>query len=172
MRPILPAIVLSVAAAVALGAPARAASEQIGVWTVTSEPSSTGASGGLATALSTSPAASLDDPSQLAVRCLGGRTEFMVGGAGQWPYTRRRTLEVTLQIDGGAPENSAWNVSTNGKAAFFDGPVEELLRRLPDAGKLRVVVTDAAGVAHENIFATTGFARVRAKIAEACGWRR
>lgn len=170
MRPILPAALIALAATVAGCAPANAASEQIGVWTVTSEPSSTGA-GGLVAALTMSPAASLDDPSQLAVRCLGGLTEFMVGGAGQWPYTRRRTLEVTLQIDGGAPETAAWNVSTNGKSVFFDGPADELLRKLPDAGKLRVVVADASGGIHENIFATTGFARVRAMIADACGWR-
>lgn len=151
-------------------APALADSERLGVWTVTSEPSSTG-SGGIVTALSPSPGASLDDPSQLVARCLGGRTEFMIAGAGQWPYTRSRTLQVTIEIDRGTPETSAWDVSTNGKAVFFDGPGEDLLRKFPDAGKLRVVVIDAAGRPHENIFPTTGFAAVRQKIADACGWR-
>lgn len=150
-------------------AAALAETERVGVWTLNAEPSSTG-EGGIVTALSPAPAADYGDPSFLIARCLGGRSEFLVGGQGDWGVPRRG-LDVTLEIDGGAPETSKWDVSTNGKAVFLDDHVEDFMKRLPDDGKLRVSVKDALGVARENVFALTGFGAVRAKIAEACGWK-
>lgn len=148
--------------------PSRADSERIGVWTVTAEPSSSG-QGGIVTALSPSPGASLGDPSYLVARCLGGRSEFMVGGAGGWGMSGRK-LEVMVEIDGGAAETAAWDVSTNGKAVFLDDKVEDFLKKLPDNGKLRILIKDGSGVDRENIFATTGFGTVREQIAKACLW--
>lgn len=158
------------ASVVLAASPALAESAQSGVWTYNFEPSSIG-HGGIVTALSPSPSPSGDpnDPSYLVVRCLGGRTELMVGGAGGWGMPRR-TLEVATQIDQQPAETSRWDVSTNGKAVFLDDHVEAFLKRLPDQGKLRVSITDAAGERRENIFPTTGFGVVRDKIAEACGW--
>jgi hypothetical protein len=151
-------------------APALAESGQSGVWTYTFEPSSTG-SGGIMTALSPAPSPSGDpnDPAYLIARCLGGRTELMVGGSGGWGLPRRK-LEVTTQIDGATPETALWAVSSNGKAVFLDEGVEAFMRKLPDSGKLRIAVKSGAGGVHEGVFATTGFGEVRAKIAQVCGW--
>lgn len=149
---------------------ASAESAQSGVWTYTYEPSSTG-KGGLVTPLSPSPSPSGDpnDPSYLVARCMNGRTELLVGGAGGWGLPRRQ-ISVTTRIDDAPPETKAWDVATNGKAAFLDDGVEAFLKALPEDGKLLVTVADAMGGRHETIFRTTGFGAVRAKLAEACSW--
>lgn len=149
---------------------AHAETGQSGSWTYNVEPSSTG-KGGIATALAPAPAPSGDpnDPSHLVVRCLGGRTELLVGGAGGWGLPRRK-LEVTTKIDDQPAETRGWDVSTNGKAVFLDDRVEAFLKALKDDGKLLVSIADATGARHETVFATTGIAAVRDKIAAACGW--
>lgn len=159
-----------VACLVLLAAPARAESGQSGVWTYTYEPSS-GGSGGIVTALSPSPGADSNDPSYLIARCLGGRAELLVGGAGGWGMPHRK-LEVTTAIDDAPPETAPWDVSTNGKAVFLDDDVETFLKKLPDDGRLRISIKDGTGASRENIFATRGFGLVRDKIAEACGWAK
>lgn len=155
-----------------LATPAVAESAQSGVWTYTFEMSSDG-KGGFVTALAPAPSPTGDpnDPSYVIVRCLGGRTEAMVGGSGGWGVPRK-TVDVVTQVGGAAQQTSRWTVSTNGKAAFLDDKVEEFLKSLPDDGKLRVAITDMTGTTREAIFATTGFGVVRARLAEACGWAR
>ena len=148
--------------------PAAADSEREGVWIVSAEPADA-AGGGLMTAMATAPGASMDDPSYLVVRCLGGRTEFLVGTAGSWGYARK-PLEVEVRVEGGPTDTSPWDVSSNGKAVFKADKVEDFLRALPADGRLYVRVTDLGGGAHENVFETKGLGDVRAKAAAACGW--
>lgn len=159
-----------VLAALLAPATARAESAQSGVWTYSFEPSSSG-KGGFVTALAPAPSPSGDpnDAGYVIARCLGGRTEILVGGAGGWGLPRRK-LEVLTQIDGRPAETAQWDVSTNGKAVFLRDKVEDFLRALPENGKLRIAIRDMTGTAREAIFATTGFGPVRARIAEACGW--
>lgn len=165
MRRIAAAFVMSLAAAAA-----HAETGQSGAWTYNVEPSSTG-KGGIATALSPAPSPSGDpnDPTHLVVRCLGGRTELLVGGAGGWGLPRRQ-LQVTTRIDDAEPQTRGWDVSTNGKAVFMDDGVEAFLKSLPGDGKLVVSVVDSTGGRHETVFRTSGIGVVREKIAEACGW--
>lgn len=154
-------------AAAGLVTPADAESGRAGAWTYAYEPSTDGKSD-LVTALAPAPAADRDDPAQIVARCLSGRAEFMVGGAGGWGLPRS-ALDVTLQIDDWPPQTSRWDVSTNGKAVFMTGDVTAFLRSLPDDGRLRVSVMDATGTPRETIFSTVGFATVRAEISKACG---
>ncbi|WP_020178127.1 hypothetical protein [Methylopila sp. M107] len=156
--------------ALALAAfPALAESGQSGVWTYVYEPGA-GGSGGLVTALAPAPAADRDDPSRLVVRCMNGRAEVLVGGAGGWGLPRR-SLEVTVAIDGLRPETSLWDVSTDGRAVFFAGDAEAFLKQLPDDAGLRVSLVDATGQRRENMFSTKGFDAVREKLAKACAWK-
>lgn len=151
-----------------LACPAKAESGRAGAWTYAYEASPDGRSD-LVTALAPSPNAGFYDPSQLMARCLSGRAEFMVGGAGGWGLPRT-TLDVTVQIDQEPAQTARWDVSTNGKAVFMGGDVAAFLKRLPDDGRLRVSVMDATGAARESVFSTAGFATVRARISKACGW--
>ncbi|HVI28285.1 hypothetical protein [Hansschlegelia sp.] len=164
MRTFAAVLLLSLAAATA-----RAESGRSGAWTYNFEPESHG--GGIVTALSPAPGASFNDPSYLVARCLGGRTEFLVGTSGGWGLSGR-TLDVLAQPEGtpGPPATARWDVSSNGKAVFAPEPVDALLRSLPDPGRLRIAVTDGMGQSHETIFDMTGFAEIRRRIAEACRW--
>ena len=164
-----PAVAVALVVA-GLALSANAESGRAGAWTYAYEASPDGRSD-LVTALSPSPGADRDDPGQLVARCLAGRAEFMVGGAGGWGVPRT-SLAVTLQIDAEPPQTSRWEVSTNGRAVFMSGDVAAFLKRLPDDGKLRVSVMDATGTVRETVFSTAGFATIRAKIAKACGWEK
>ncbi|GBD48197.1 hypothetical protein [Methylopila sp. Yamaguchi] len=156
-----------VAASCLLATAAAAGSETLGGWTTTSEPDEGPAT--LVTALAAARGASQNDPSFIIVRCLGGRTEALVGTAGDWGLPRS-SLEVATQSDSGARETSRWDVSTNGKAVFRSEGVEDFLRRLPAEGRLTIEVRDRAGDVHANAFSLEGFGDVRTRVAAACGW--
>ncbi len=156
-----------VVASCLLATAAAAGTETLGGWTTTSEPDDGRAT--LVTALAAARGASQDDPSFLIVRCLGGRTEALVGTAGDWGLPRS-SLEVVTQSDSGAQETSRWDVATNGKAVFRSEGVEDFLRRLPAEGRLTIEVRDRIGGVHANAFSLEGFGEVRARVASACGW--
>jgi len=156
-----------VAASCLLATAAAAGTETLGGWTTTSEPDDGRAT--LVTALAAARGASQDDPSFIIVRCLGGRTEALVGTAGDWGLPRS-SLEVVTQAGSGTRETSRWDVSTNGKAAFRSEGVEDFLRRLPAEGRLTIEVRDRIGGVHANAFSLEGFGEVRARVASACGW--
>lgn len=155
-----------------LASPALAEDGTSGVWTWRFEPSSIG-EGGLVTALAPSPTPpdGPNDPGYMIARCLGGRSEFLVGGSGGWGLSGRQ-LDVVTQIDGAGPVTARWDVASNGKAVFVSEKVEEFLRALPDAGKLRVEIHDGTGTVRATVFSTAGFGSVREKIAQACGWKK
>lgn len=163
-----PLVVRACACALLAASPAGAESLQSGVWIANSETSSYDGKTTV-TAMAPSPAASQNDPAYVVVRCLGGRTEMLIGTAGGWGMSRT-ALDVRTSVDGGAAESSRWDVATNGKAVFRAEGVEAFLKGLPDKGKLSVLVTDKTGAEHANAFDLTGFAVIRAKIAAACGW--
>lgn len=156
------------AIALLVAGPALAESARSGVWIANEETSSYDGKTTI-TAMAPSPPASYNDPAYVVVRCLGGRTEMLVGTSGGWGMSRT-ALEVVTSIDGGAEARSKWDVSTNGKAVFLDSGVEDFLRTLPDTGKLTVRVLDRIGAEHANAFDLTGFGAIRAKVAAACGW--
>lgn len=149
--------------------PAIADSERLGVWTMSVEPPSKDGAG-LVTALSPAQGAGYNDPSYLIARCITGQAELMVGSNGGWGLSGR-SLNVVAQMDGGPERSAKWDVSSNGKAVFLPEGVEDFLRAIPDDGKMRIAVSDATGETRETIFPTTGFAAVRAKIAEICKWK-
>lgn len=146
---------------------AFAGSETLGGWTTSSEPDDGRAT--LVTALASAQSASQDDPSFVIVRCLGGRTELLVGTAGDWGLPRT-SLDVVTRAGAAAPETSRWDVSTNGKAVFRSEGVEDYLRRLPPDGRLTIEVRDRRGGVHANVFSLEGFGEVRSRVADACGW--
>lgn len=148
--------------------PAGAESGAFGAWTVNAETSSRDGRT-MVTAMAYASAASQNDPAYVAVRCLGGRTEVLIGTAGGFGVSRT-TLEVETKAEGRAAETSRWDVSTNGKAVFRPDGVEAFLKALPDAGSLTVRIRDRTGAELSNVFKLAGIAAVRAEVAKACGW--
>jgi hypothetical protein len=111
-----------------------------------------------------------DAPNVLAIRCRGLRTELQVRTDGTWRATRGAEIAVGYQVDDQPPIRLWWSVSSDGKSAGYQDDAAALLRSLPEGGRLKITVLDAAGAGHETTFQLAGLDAVRSKIAAACKW--
>jgi hypothetical protein len=111
-----------------------------------------------------------DAPNALAIRCRGLRTELLVRTDGTWRATRGGDIAVGYQVDDQPAIRSWWSVSADAKSAGYQDDAIGLLRSLPEAGRLKIAVLDAAGSGHEATFQLAGLDAVRRKIAAACKW--
>jgi hypothetical protein len=109
-------------------------------------------------------------PVSFAVRCRGGQTTLLIRTEGTWRATRRNVLPVDFQVNDQSTERQTWTLQSDGKiATYADDPVE-LLRSLPDGGRLSVSVSDGAEAHQQATFLLTGWDTVRARVETACRW--
>jgi hypothetical protein len=153
--------------ALSLAAPAAAEEEQAGAWLLRWETS--GGRESLVIATTLAPEATGAEPTYLTIRCVSGRTEFFAGTAGDWGLPRR-PFRVSWRVRDGLAGDEAWDVSTNGKAAFFGGDAPALLKRLPENGTLTITVASPSGAEFATAFPLAGIAQVRKRAGAACGW--
>jgi hypothetical protein len=111
-----------------------------------------------------------DAPNALGIRCRGLRTELLVRTDGTWRATRGGEVAVSYQIDDQLPIKLWWSMSADAKSAGYQDDAIGLLRSLPEGGRLKITVLDAAGSGHEATFQLAGLDAVRRKIAAACKW--
>jgi hypothetical protein len=109
-------------------------------------------------------------PNTLAIRCLGGRTEFLVRTEGTWRASRAREVQVDYQINDQPAVRLAWTASAEGKTASYKDDAIGFLQSLPEGGRLKISVLDGPGPSHEATFQLAGLDAVREKIAVACRW--
>src|SRR5713101_7087398 len=109
-------------------------------------------------------------PNTLAIRCLGGRTEFLVRTEGTWRASRAREVQVDYQINDQPSVRLAWTASADGKAASYKDDAIGFLQSLPEGGRLKISVLDGPGPSHEATFQLAGLDAVREKIAVPCKW--
>ena len=109
-------------------------------------------------------------PTTLAMRCRGGRTEFLVRTEGTWRASRAREVQVDYQINDQPVVKLAWTVSADGRTAIYKDDPVALLQSLPEGARLKIDVRDEPGASHEAAFELTGLDAVREKIAAACKW--
>ena len=109
-------------------------------------------------------------PNTLAIRCLGGRTEFLVRTEGIWRASRAREVQVDYQINDQPVVRLAWTASTDGKTASYKDDTIGFLQSLPESGRLKISVLDGPGPGHEATFQLAGLDAIREKIAAACKW--
>ena len=109
-------------------------------------------------------------PSILAMRCRGGRTEFLVRTEGTWRASRAREVQVDYQINDQPVVKLAWTMSADGRTAIYKDDPVALLQSLPEGALLKINVRDEPGASHEAAFELTGLDAVREKIAAACKW--
>jgi hypothetical protein len=109
-------------------------------------------------------------PNTLAIRCLGGRTEFLVRTEGTWRASRAREVQVDYQINDQPSVRLAWTASADGKTASYKDNAIGFLQSLPEGGRLKISVLDGPGPSHEATFQLAGLDAVREKIAVACKW--
>jgi len=109
-------------------------------------------------------------PTTLAMRCRGGRTEFLVRTEGTWRASRAREVQVDYQINDQPVVKLAWTVSADGRTAIYKDDPVALLQSLPEGARLKIDVRDEPGASHEATFELAGLDAVREKIAAACKW--
>jgi hypothetical protein len=109
-------------------------------------------------------------PTTLAMRCRGGRTEFLVRTEGTWRASRAREVQVDYQINDQPSVRLAWTASADGRTASYRDDASGFLQSLPEGGRLKISVLDGPGPSHEATFQLAGLDAVREKIAAACKW--
>jgi hypothetical protein len=109
-------------------------------------------------------------PTTLAIRCRGGRTEFLVRTEGTWRASRAREVQVDYQINDQPVVRLSWTVSADGRTAIYKDDPVALLQSLPEDARLKINVLDEPGASHEAMFQLAGLNEVREKIAAACKW--
>jgi hypothetical protein len=124
----------------------------------------------LTTAVIRLPSSVKDAPNTVAIRCLGGRTEFLVRTEGIWRASRAREVQVDYQIDDQSSVRLAWTASADGKTASYKDNAIGFLQSLPEGGRLKISVLDGPGPSHEATFQLAGLDAIRDKIAVACKW--
>ena len=111
-----------------------------------------------------------DAPTAMTIRCRGKRTELWIHADGPWPVTRANLLRIESRIDAQPPVQTTWVVSSDRRAALFNGDAVRFLRAMPDRAKLDLSVVDATGTPHQATFDLTGMSVIRRKIGDACQW--
>ena len=109
-------------------------------------------------------------PTTLAIRCRGGRTEFLVRTEGTWRASRAREVQVDYQINDQPVVRLSWTVSADGRTAIYKDDPVALLQSLPEDARLKINVLDEPAASHEATFQLAGLDAVREKIAAACKW--
>jgi hypothetical protein len=109
-------------------------------------------------------------PTTLAIRCRGGRTEFLVRTEGTWRASRAREVQVDYQINDQPVVRLSWTVSADGRTAIYKDDPVALLQSLPEDARLKINVFDEPGASHEATFQLAGLDAVREKITAVCKW--
>ncbi|MGY3037663.1 hypothetical protein ACVIIV_006833 [Bradyrhizobium sp. USDA 4354] len=105
---------------------------------------------------------------QLAIHCRKGRTEVMVAGrafsrsASEYAVSYRLNSDPPIQLAAASP--------SFGSGVAFGGDVVQLLKSLPDEGRIVVRLSTRTGAAQEGHFLLSGFKNVRERMAAACKW--
>jgi hypothetical protein len=122
----------------------------------------------IATATTSSRRIEGNPPLQLSIRCRGGRSELAVSGPeitspGDHYFISYRVNDgQSVQFGGVAP--------AFGDGVAFKGDAGALVRSLPGAGELTVLVISVKGISQQGIFSLNGLATLRAKIGATCKW--
>ena len=78
-------------------------------------------------------------------------------------------VKVRYRIDLNEPIQQAWRSSINGRAAFAPEPMD-LIRALPDNGRIFIRAVASDGSNKDTNFIISGTSAIRDKIARACNW--
>ena len=103
----------------------------------------------------------------LILRCQEQKTEAAFSTRDT--YLGDETVTVRYRIDLQEPVKEMWRSSQNGRAAFAPHPVE-LIRALPDGGRVFIRATAADGNSKDANFQLSGLSEIRENVARACNW--
>jgi Type VI secretion system VasI, EvfG, VC_A0118 len=103
----------------------------------------------------------------LILRCQEQKTE--VAFSTRDTYLGDETVAVRYRIDLQEAVKEIWRSSQNGRAAFAPHPVE-LIRALPDNGRVFIRAIAADGSNKDANFQLSGVSGIRENVARACHW--
>jgi len=122
----------------------------------------------IATATTSSRDIAGSPPLQLSIRCRGGRSELAVSG----PEITGpgNNYFISYRVNDGQPVQFGGVTPAFGDGVAFKGDAGALLRSLPAAGELAVLVMSLRGSSQQGIFSLNGLETLRAKIGATCKW--
>jgi len=103
----------------------------------------------------------------LILRCREQRTEAAFST--EDTDLGEESVKVRYRIDLNEPIQQAWRSSINGRAAFAPKPMD-LIRALPDNGRIFIRAIASDGSNKDTNFIISGTSAIRDKIARACNW--
>lgn len=103
----------------------------------------------------------------LILRCREQRTEAAFSTENT--DLGEESVKVRYRIDLNEPIQQAWRSSINGRAAFAPEPMD-LIRALPDNGRIFIRAIASDGSNKDTNFIISGTSVIRDKIARACNW--
>jgi type VI secretion system protein VasI len=103
----------------------------------------------------------------LILRCQEQKTEAAFSTRDT--YLGDETVAVRYRIDLQEAVKEIWRSSQNGRAAFAPHPVE-LIRALPDNGRVFIRAIAADGSNKDANFQLSGVSEIRENVARACNW--
>ena len=103
----------------------------------------------------------------LILRCREQRTEAAFSTENT--DLGEESVKVRYRIDLNEPIQQAWRSSINGRAAFAPKPID-LIRALPDNGRIFIRAIASDGSNKDTNFIISGTSAIRDKIARACNW--
>jgi hypothetical protein len=104
----------------------------------------------------------------LTLRCREKQTDALFGG----PFTffgSSKAIKVLVRINEGKPVETNWSPSTSGTAVFAPSAIQ-LIRALPENGKLFIRAVKFDGSPVDGEFSLGNVSQVRDQIATACHW--
>jgi hypothetical protein len=124
----------------------------------------------LVTAVIRSTSGLRDAPDNLAIRCLGPRTEILLRTEDTWRASRPGKVQVEFQINDQPLVRQQWIASADGKTVSYGNDTVGFLRSLPAGARLKIKLLDSAGPSHEAAFQLAGLDAVLKKISVPCHW--
>lgn len=84
---------------------------------------------------------------------------------------RRNSFDITIRVDDQPSQQTRWNGLTNNKGAgLFGRDAEDFIRKIYDAERLFIRITESNGQQHDALFDLAGSEDVFEEVASSCGW--
>lgn len=116
--------------------------------------------------------ATKDAPSSIAIHCRASRTELTISTSPSWKQLPESEVKVVYQINAEPSVEQRWRAAEGGRSLTFPGNVVNLVRSMPEDGRLLIKVYAGKNPPYESTFQLNGLDPVRQKLAAACNWPR
>jgi len=114
--------------------------------------------------------ASMDEKSELSLRCREGKTDIFIRLLGRYTSFNSDGVKVIYRIDDKKAVRAKWIASTGNEAVFVTVPIK-FIKSLPNNGRLVVRIEDFRGAQSEYEYDLHRMDEMRTQLAAHCGWK-